>query len=252
MPAPLMTRVVQIDPAPTPTLMASAPAAARASTPSSVTTLPATTGRSGQLALIRSMALITPAEWPWAVSMATASTPRLTSASTRSSTSSPTPTAAAQRSRPASSREALGNSWRFWMSLTVISPASRPSLSTSGSFSMRYRWRIALASSSVVPTDAVRRCSAVMNSVTGRSKSAPSQKRMSRLVRMPTRRPSASVIGTPENRNLCINASASCSSAVGGSVTGSVIMPLWLRLTFCTSAAWASTDRLRWITPMPP
>ena len=46
MPAPLITRVVQIDPAPTPTLTASAPAAASASTPSSVTTLPATTGRS--------------------------------------------------------------------------------------------------------------------------------------------------------------------------------------------------------------
>ena len=48
MPAPLITRVVQIDPAPTPTLMASAPASARASTPSSVTTLPATTGSDGQ------------------------------------------------------------------------------------------------------------------------------------------------------------------------------------------------------------
>ena len=51
MPAPLMTRVVQIDPAPTPTLTASAPASASASTPSSVTTLPAITGRSGHAAL---------------------------------------------------------------------------------------------------------------------------------------------------------------------------------------------------------
>ena len=31
-----------------------------------------------------------------------------------------------------------------------------------------------------------------------------------------------------------------------------MIIPLWLRLTFCTSAAWSSLDRLRWITPMPP
>ena len=31
-----------------------------------------------------------------------------------------------------------------------------------------------------------------------------------------------------------------------------MIIPLWLRLTFCTSAAWSSIDRLRWITPMPP
>ena len=91
-----------------------------------------------------------------------------------------------------------------------------------------------------------------MNSLTGRSKSAPSQKRMSRLVRMPTSRPSGSVIGTPENLKRCISASASCRAAVGGNVTGSVIIPLWLRLTFCTSAACCSTVRLRWITPMPP
>ena len=62
MPAPLTTRVVQIEPAPTPTLIASAPAACSASTPSSVTTLPAITGSDGQFDLIRSIALITPAE----------------------------------------------------------------------------------------------------------------------------------------------------------------------------------------------
>ena len=31
-----------------------------------------------------------------------------------------------------------------------------------------------------------------------------------------------------------------------------MIIPLWLRLTFCTSAAWSTMVRLRWITPMPP
>jgi hypothetical protein len=36
------------------------------------------------------------------------------------------------------------------------------------------------------------------------------------------------------------------------SVTGSTIMPDWLRLTLSTSATWSSTDRLRWMTPMPP
>ncbi len=91
-----------------------------------------------------------------------------------------------------------------------------------------------------------------MNSPTGRSKSAPSQKRMSRLVRMPTRRPSSSVIGTPENLNRCISASASCSDALGRNVTGSVIIPLWLRFTRCTSAACRAISRLRWITPIPP
>ncbi len=109
-----------------------------------------------------------------------------------------------------------------------------------------------MASSSVVPSLAVISRSLVMNSVTGRSKSAPLQKRMSRLVRMPTSRPEASVIGTPLKRNRRIRSSASCSVAVGGRVTGSVIIPLWLRLTFCTSAAWSSMVRLRWITPMPP
>jgi hypothetical protein len=54
---------------------------------------------------------------------------------------------------------------------------------------------------------------------------------------MPTSRPSSSVIGTPENLKRCISASASCSAALGWRVTGSVIIPLWLRLTFCTSAA---------------
>ena len=102
---------------------------------------------------------------------------------------------------------------------------------------MRWAWRIALASSSDVPTGAVTSGSDVMNSVTGRSKSLPSQNRMSRLVRIPTSRPSGSVIGTPENLKRFINASASCSSAVGGSVTGSVIMPDCERLTFWTSAA---------------
>ena len=75
---------------------------------------------------------------------------------------------------------------------------------------------------------------------------------MSRLVRIPTSRPSASVIGTPENLNRFISSSASNSRAVLGSVTGSEIMPLWLRLTFCTSAAWSAIDMLRWITPIPP
>ena len=40
--------------------------------------------------------------------------------------------------------------------------------------------------------------------------------------------------------------------ASAGSVTGSTIMPDWLRLTLSTSATWSSTDRLRWTMPMPP
>ena len=109
-----------------------------------------------------------------------------------------------------------------------------------------------MASSSEVPTLAVISRSLVMNSLIGRSKSLPSQNRMSRLVRMPTSSPPASVIGTPENLKRFISSSASNSLAVFGSVTGSEIMPLWLRFTFCTSAACSDAGMLRWITPMPP
>ena len=73
-----------------------------------------------------------------------------------------------------------------------------------------------MASSSEVPTGAVWSGAAVMKSAIGRSKSDPSQKRMSRLVRMPTSRPSASVIGTPENLKRFISSSASNSRAVFG------------------------------------
>ena len=49
MPAPLTTRVVQIEPAPTPTLMTEAPASAKSRTASRVTTLPAKMGIVGNL-----------------------------------------------------------------------------------------------------------------------------------------------------------------------------------------------------------
>ena len=86
---------------PTPTLTASAPASASASTPSSVTTLPAMTGRSGHDALMRSIALTTPAEWPWAVSI----DDRVDTHARRAPRPVPRdrrrrPTAAAQRRRP--------------------------------------------------------------------------------------------------------------------------------------------------------
>ena len=70
-----------------------------------------------------------------------------------------------------------------------------PSLSTTGSFSTLWRWRIASASASVVPIGAVTRSRAVINADTGCVTS--SSKRRSRFVRMPTSTPSPSVIGTP-------------------------------------------------------
>ena len=76
-------------------------------------------------------------------------------------------------------------------------------------------------------------------------------KRVSRLVRMPTSRPS-STIGTPEMWYFCITISASASRSVGRRVTGSTIIPASDRLTLSTSAACKSTGRLRCITPRPP
>ena len=35
-------------------------------------------------------------------------------------------------------------------------------------------------------------------------------------------------------------------------MTGSAIIPDWLRLTRSTSATWSAIDRLRWTMPMPP
>ena len=111
----------------------------------------------------------------------------------RSIASGPTPTAAPTRSRPSASFVACGNWARLEMSLTVISPRRQPSASTTGSFSILCRWRISSASSSVVPTGAVTRLRAVISAETGCVVS--SSKRRSRFVRMPTRRPSPSVIG---------------------------------------------------------
>ena len=75
------------------------------------------------------------------------------------------------------------------MSLTVISPRSRPSASTTGSFSILLRREdLARPRSSVVPTGAVTRSRDVMSADTGWSTSC--SKRRSRFVRMPTSTPS--------------------------------------------------------------
>ena len=58
--------------------------------------------------------------------------------------------------------------------------------------------------------------------------------------------------GTPEILYVSMIWSAAATGASGGSVTGSTIIPASERLTLSTSAACASTERLRWTTPMPP
>ncbi len=152
--------------------------------------------------------------------------------------------AAPQRRRPSGSFEAFGYLTAFWMSLTVISPFSRKERSTTSSFSTLWRWRISRAASSVVPTGTVMRFSLVMMSEIGRCRLV--SKRRSRLVRMPTSRPSllpSSVIGTPEMRYFFISSSASKMRWAGESVIGSTIMPLSERFTRSTSDACSSIER---------
>ena len=149
-----------------PHLIASAPASISASAASAVAMLPAITCTSHS-DLIRRTISTTEIEWPCAVSTTSTSTSASISAAARSNASGPTPTAAPTRSRPCSSFVASGNSIRFRMSLTVIRPLSRPSASTTGSFSILCLCRIWFASSSVVPTGAVTRFVAVISAETG-------------------------------------------------------------------------------------
>ncbi len=76
--------------------------------------------------------------------------------------------------------------------------------------------------------------------------------RMSRLVRMPTSLFVSSVMGRPEIRCSRMTSKALLIRSWGRRVMGSTIIPLSWRLTLSTSSAWASTDRLRWMMPIPP
>ena len=74
-PKPVTMRVMQIEPGPTPTLMASAPASIRSRVPSAVATLPAmisTSPKRRRRARTVSMPL---SEWPWAMSTTSTSAP---------------------------------------------------------------------------------------------------------------------------------------------------------------------------------
>ena len=73
-PTPEITRVVQIEPGPMPTFTASAPAAIRSVQPWAVATFPATTSISHSFLILRTVS-ITLAEWPWALSTTSTSTP---------------------------------------------------------------------------------------------------------------------------------------------------------------------------------
>src|SRR5437879_5657452 len=99
-PIPVTTRVVQIDPGPTPTLIASTPRSARSRAPDSVATFPATSCASGKASRKQATASSTPWLCPWAESTTITSQPASSSAWARARTSGVPPTAAATRSRP--------------------------------------------------------------------------------------------------------------------------------------------------------
>ena len=240
MPTPATTRVVQMEPGPTPTFTPSTPRSTSARAPSRVAMFPAMSCTSGSASRTCAVACSTPAECPCAVSTTSTSTPASTSALARSMKSPPAPMAAATRSRPCWSLLESGYCRRLWMSFTVMRPMSLPSPSTTGSFSMRCFPRMRSASSSVVPTGAVIRRSLVIASRMGRSSSRSNCR--SRLVMMPTSVPVASTMGTPEMRNLAIIATASRRLASGCSVMGCRIIPLSERFTRSTSAACRSMD----------
>src|SRR4029079_17979534 len=121
-PTPATIRVVQIDPGPIPTLIASAPASTSALAASAVATLPATTWTELETPFTRSTAAATSRLWRWAVSMTMQSQPASISASDLAKPASPTVVAAATRSRPSTSFVASGAATDFSMSLTLISP----------------------------------------------------------------------------------------------------------------------------------
>ena len=249
-PTPATMRVVQIEPGPMPTLMASAPASISACAPSAVAILPATTCTALEARLMRVTASSTCREWPCAVSTTIEVDAGLEQAlGARRSRLSPTVVAAATRSRPCSSLQAFGLVTAFSMSFTVIRPTQRYCASTTRSFSMRCWCSSRLASSWPTPSRTVTSLSLVISSATVWRGSAA--KRTSRLVRMPTSLPGTclwplpppSTTGMPEMLFSFISASASASVASGWMVSGFTTMPDSNFLTWRTCAAcWCGLE----------
>ena len=188
-PTPAMTRVVQIDPGPTPTLTASAPASTSAFAPDRVATLPpmTSTWRVAGSDLSRPIMSSSSRAWPFAVSATRTSTPASTSAVARSHASPKYPMAAPTRSRPSASLVARGYFSVLTKSFTVMSPPRRPCSSTSGSFSILCLASSAAASSRLIPTGAVTSGIGVIRSRTSRcANSSGGTNSRSRLVMMPS------------------------------------------------------------------
>src|SRR6266540_354318 len=86
---PVTTRVVQIEPGPTPTFTASTPRSTSARAPASVATLPATSCASGKVSRSNATVSSTPLAWPWAESTTSTSQPAPSSAAHRSGHAQP-------------------------------------------------------------------------------------------------------------------------------------------------------------------
>ena len=100
--------MVQLAPAPIPTLTQSTPASINAFVPSPVATLPAITAIFGLSCFILVIVLKTPFECPWAVSMTIASISTFANSFALSNESPETPIAAATLSLPLESLHAFG------------------------------------------------------------------------------------------------------------------------------------------------
>src|SRR5262249_21245339 len=120
-PTPATTRVVQIEPGPTPTFTASAPASHSAAAPARVATLPPTTCTRCPSSCLTLATISSTCVWcPCAVSTTITSTPTSASVCARDQESSPTPTAAPTSSLPSRSLVASGCCSVLTKSLTVI------------------------------------------------------------------------------------------------------------------------------------
>mmetsp|Transcript_89431 Transcript_89431/g.213645 ORF Transcript_89431/g.213645 Transcript_89431/m.213645 type:complete len:241 (-) Transcript_89431:215-937(-) len=187
--------------------------------------------------------------------MTTASTPAATRARTRSLSLGRVPMAAATR-RPlfTASFVALGNSTFFLMSVRETMATSRPDWVMIGSLPFFDFCRRALASKRSQPSRMVTRSFAgVMMALSRVLRSA--MKSVSRFVTKPRSLAPIcpfSVTGNPVKPCLVLSKSNSSKVIVGRTHTGSRMKPALNFFTLATSLACPSTERLVWITPMPP
>ena len=222
-------RVVQIEPGPMPTLIASAPASISACAPSRVATLPAISATLLVARRSRRTCDSTDSEWPCAVSTTRQSTPAATSRSARSKPLSPTVVAAATRSRPSASLAALRMRRRLLDVLDRHQPDAAVVLVDHDELLdpvlMQQPPRLVLADALADGDDLARhqfadrlaRIVGEAHVAVGEDADQPPRLAVGGAARPP---------GSPEMPARFISASASASVASGNMVMGSTTMPL--------------------------